>query len=161
MTSTAARLSRLKATLLVVASLPFCLVDASAQTTWSTPSANSPAVVLGYMRFHLALANAINNSSPNPSRDLNAAAQETLGLSAAEFKIVTQRCQAALNDYAAAGNLRRNAATIRQQQEQVLTSYFAGLLSQLSPSGAAHLTAYLNGPFRASIRTKQVQGAMK
>ena len=147
---------------LISASLFFvCLAVTSAQTTWSTPPANSATVILGYMHFHSALADAINKGSTNASRDLEAAARETIGLSQAEFNVVTQRCQAALSDYTAAGTrLNGSVGDVRQRQEQVLTSDFASLLAQLSSRGAASLTAYVNGPFRASIRTKQAQGGM-
>ncbi len=139
----------------------FCQATVSAQTTWSPPPPNSPALILGYMRFHVALATAIGKATGAASRELSAAAQETLGLSLAEFNIVTQECQTALANYAAAARTAGGAAVVRQQREQLLASDFTHLLATISSSGAAKLSAYINGPFRASVRSKPVQGGQQ
>ena len=93
---------------------------------------------------------------------LQAAARSTLGVSAAEFNAISRGCATTLANYAAAGAAQdTSAAGMRQSREQILTSGFATILAGLSPSAAANLTAYVNGPFRSSIRSTQVQGGAK
>jgi hypothetical protein len=96
MTSVSVPRWRPKGILLVCAVVSFLAVTASAQTSLWMPPADSPGVLLGYRRFHVAGDNAIK-TQPRPAADqLNLAAQRTFGLAPTEFAIVTAQCRSAL-----------------------------------------------------------------
>src|SRR5580704_16441597 len=66
----------------------------NAQQGWYSPAADSPDLIVGYMRFHVALADAINRDPL--SHSLSAAPRETLGISLADFKTLANEYRAIL-----------------------------------------------------------------
>ena len=133
-----------------------------AQTGFSTPAPNSPAVILGFLKFHTAVADQIKNG-PAKSRDaLASAARKSLGVSEAEFGAVTRECQNTLAGYRASSAVKtKDARTATSNREQILQAGLARILAGLSAESASNLTAYMNGPFRSSIRSVPAQGGAK
>lgn len=110
------------------------------------------------MRFHLALAKAL--TGPSAKGGGAEVASETLGLSPAEFDLVTQRCRSALQ--ARVSKIPgASPSQAREARDQALTSAFAEMLAQLSADAAARLRSYVNGPFRERVRMIPIRGGVK
>jgi hypothetical protein len=132
-----------------------------AQPGWNIPSPNSPELILGYMRFHIALADAITRDATDPSRNLSTAPRETLGVSLAEFQTLAGEYRIILMSAGAGPGDRSAASTSGHSYSTKVTSGFAAALSKISEGGASKVKAYVNGPFRASMRTRLVQGGVQ
>jgi hypothetical protein len=138
-------------------------VSVCAQAPWFTPPPNSPQVIIGYMHFHLGLADAIKHRSAVSSRQLSQASQRMLGISAAEFDVLTSGYRAAIDAYSASMAAQRDVSVnarsrFSRAREQTLAANFAAALRGISEKDAANVVAYMNGPFRANIKSRQASG---
>jgi hypothetical protein len=128
-----------------------------AQNGWYTPAPDSPELLVGYMRFHVALADAIEKKPA-----LADAPRQVFGLSLAEFRTLASQFRRILTNLSESGRqVSRNHGGRTTDAEQSAASRFSLALQSIPGSSVTKIRQYMNGPFRASMRSQFIQGGSR
>lgn len=86
-----------------------------------------------------------------------------LGVSSAEFDTLTAAYKTALDVYSASAPTHRAAtlgarSAVPNARDQALIGGFATALTKISPKDAVSVLAYMNGQFRANVKSRLASG---
>jgi hypothetical protein len=148
--------------LLMYAGLWSMIACAAMPVAAQNPAPDDPAVLLGYFSLHQAINQA---AAQDPS--LRHAAASMVGISDSDFAVITRIADSVISDVRSITNEASSRPVDRLAARQVqvqtgrrvaaaLVSGLSAVRQQLSPNSWAALHKYINGPYRANLRSYRV-----